>query len=377
MAVGEKSKIWQCIKKNRHLFLCKGMAFNSTLPGYKNNFEGWAFRPIATPNYGLIALYLEHIRRCICGGDEAVYAYVMKWIAFIVQHPGLKTLTALVLIGPQGSGKNLFTNQIAAITAPYSERNIDDINDIVSRFNGVLENVVLAICNEMKSDKRHKLVDTNKLKSAITEREVRVERKFKDKVTIENVANFVFLSNNFSPFKQDVDDRRNLDLQVVMPEDPASYFEALGAEVDGPLFHQTLFTYLLNYEVPADYDFVHNLPMTTLKLVIQGMYKSPFELFITRHWQLFVDGWPSASCKAKAQAELIANIEGGAEAKEYKTKGLTLDLQKYCGGAKQVRRGDGKQYVYQLLPNYVRSFKPTDEQVLLGEVDPIAVEDCV
>jgi hypothetical protein len=225
----------------------------------------------------------------------------------------------------------------------------------------------------MKSDKQKRTVDTNRLKSVITESVVRVERKFKDKVTIENVCNFMFLSNNFSPFKQAVDDRRNLDLQVSMPENAASYFEALGAEVDAPLFHQTLFTYLKHYEVPVDYDFVHNLPMTALKQVIQDTYKDPFEQFITKHWQLFVDGWDTAGCKTRAQTEIIDKVEGGAEVKEYKSRGLNLDLQKYCGKAKQVRRGGAKVYVYQLLPNYVGMFKPTDEQVLLGEVDPINV----
>jgi hypothetical protein len=184
--------------------------------------------------------------------------------------------------------KNIFTNKIAEIMAPYSNSNITDINEITGKFNGILENLCLAVCNELKSDKHNKAVDTNKLKDAITETEIRIERKYVDKSTAENVCNFIFVSNNFSPFKQEIDDRRNLDLQCVKPEDPDVYFQALGAEVDAPLFHQTLFTYLLNRDVPIDYDFVHTLPMTELKRTIQATYKNPFELFITRHWQLFV-----------------------------------------------------------------------------------------
>jgi hypothetical protein len=51
-----------------------------------------------------------------------------------------------------------------------------------------------------------------------------------------------------------------------------------------------------------------------------------------------------------------------------------MDILKYCGKAKQIRRDGAKPYVYQLLQNYVDAFKPTPEQVSLGEVDWIGDE---
>jgi hypothetical protein len=124
----------------------------------------------------------------------------------------------------------------------------------------------------------------------------------------------------------------------------------------------TLFTYFVNYDVAEDYDFVHNLPMTKLKQVIQQTYKNPFEMFITVHHQQFVDGWESRECKMIAEREVLSKMPD-AEARDYGKKGITLDLQKYCGGAKQVRRGNDKPYVYKLLPNYVEQFRPTEEQI--------------
>jgi hypothetical protein len=263
--------------------MCDGMTFNSSVAGYKNTFEGWCYEPLQYPDFDNIQLYLEHIKTYICGGNETIYQYVIKWLAYIIKYAGQKTKTALVLIGSQGCGKNIFTNQIAKIMAPYSNSNISDINEITGKFNGILENLCLAVCNELKSDKHNKAVDTNKLKYAITETEIRIERKYVDKTTAEKVCNFIFISNNFSPFKQEIDDRRNLDLQCVKPDDPVAYLKALGAEVDAPIFHQTLYTYLLSQDVPIDYDFVPTLPMTELKRTIQATDKSPFELFITRH----------------------------------------------------------------------------------------------
>jgi hypothetical protein len=254
--------------------------------------------------------------------------------------------------------------------SPYSERNIDKMDDITGRFNSVLENVILAVCNELKSDKSHKSVNTNALKSVITEKEVRVEREYKDKIAVENVANFIFLSNNFRPFRQDVDDRRNLDIQCVKPDEPDTYFKALGAEVDASEFLPTLFTYLNQYDVPVDYDFIHTLPMTSLKQVIQQTYKTPFEQFITEHHEQFVEGWESKECRRVAEREIIAKMnERDRDNGERVRKGLTLDLQKYCGGSKQVRRGNTKVYVYKLLSNYIEAFKPTQEQLANGEVE--------
>jgi hypothetical protein len=231
--------------------------------------------------------------------------------------------------------------------------------------------MVFAVVNECKGDKKAK-VDANALKGIITEDEVRVENKYKDKRSTENVANFVFLSNNMTPFKQEIDDRRNLDLQCIKPEDP-NYFNSLYEEIEHPLFLQTLFTYLSEYKIEDGFDFVQELPMTKLKKVIQQTYKNPFEQFITRHWQEFADGWESKMCRKVAERELLSKMKDD-EDKAYGSKGLTLDLQKYCGGAKQIRRDGDKFYAYKLLSNYVDQFKPTEEQIASGEFTQFLTE---
>jgi biotin operon repressor len=375
-----RKDVWKCLQENKQHFQCQGVTFNSDISGYKKTFEGWNYDILDNPDYSIINLYLEHIRLYWCGGDQTIFEYVMKWLAHLLQYPGSKAGTAIVAIGPEGVGKNIITDQLKALTDPYS-KTIDDISEVTGKFNPVLENVVLLIGNELKSDKKGqtKTVDKERLKSVITELTVRIERKFKDKIDAENVANFIFLSNNFSPFKQEVGDRRNLDLQCSMPENPEQYFgpkggtdpKTLGGSIQQPMFMETLYTYLMTYEVAIDYDFVHNLPMTALKQVIQATYKNPFEIFITTHWELFVDGWNSKQCKERAQHEIIDKMEGN-EAKEYHKKGLTLDLMKYCGPAKQIRKGEGREYVYKLLPNYIPLFKPTGEQLANGEVDELA-----
>jgi energy-coupling factor transporter ATP-binding protein EcfA2 len=362
---GGKSKVRALIKANRYMFMCQGLTFNSSIPGYKNVFEGWNYEVLTDPDNDLIRLYLQHTKLYICENNDIIYNYLLSWIAFIIQNPGKKTLTAPVLAGPQGCGKNTFVNPLLKLMAPYSKL-IDKIGELTGKFNGVLENLVFAVVNECKGDKKSK-VDHNCLKGIITEDEVRIEAKHKDIRQAENVANFIFMSNNLTPFKQDVDDRRHLDLQCAKPEDP-SWFDDLYKEIEHPLFIQTLFTYLMNYKIDGGFDFVKQLPMTALKEVIRSTYKNPFEMFITKHYQEFVDGWDSKDCRATAEREIIAKTEGD-EWKEYKKKGLTLDLMKYCGKAVQrrIKGTTDKEYAYKLLPNYVQVFKPTEEEIASGE----------
>ena len=44
----------------------------------------------------------------------------MKWLVLPLQRPGAKMRTALVFHGPQGTGKNLFFEVIAAIYGRYA-----------------------------------------------------------------------------------------------------------------------------------------------------------------------------------------------------------------------------------------------------------------
>ena len=47
------------------------------------------------------------------GGDETVKEYLLKWIAFLFQHPDKKPITALVFQSAEGSGKNEFGGLLA------------------------------------------------------------------------------------------------------------------------------------------------------------------------------------------------------------------------------------------------------------------------
>ena len=78
---------------------------------------------------------MDLINEVICVNDEVLYNYVLNWISNIIQHPGMKNETALVIKGHQGIGKNTFTDVISEILAGYSANNVTEMNELTGNFN--------------------------------------------------------------------------------------------------------------------------------------------------------------------------------------------------------------------------------------------------
>jgi phage/plasmid-associated DNA primase len=145
----------------------------------------------------------------ICDKNNNLFNYIISWISYIIQKPGKKTETELILIGEQGTGKNkFFTDVISKLFGRYAIQNENNINNIIGRFNSNIENKILVICKELQSIDNNKLSNFDGLKSLITDEKMNVESKYLNIRTIDNVSNFIFVSNNSIPIKIANSDRR-------------------------------------------------------------------------------------------------------------------------------------------------------------------------
>jgi phage/plasmid-associated DNA primase len=117
--------------------------------------------------------------------------------------------TALIIIGEQGTGKNkFFTNVISKSFGRYCISNENNISNIIDRFNSIIENKILIICNELQSINNAKHLKTDGLKSLRTENEINIEFKYINTRKIQNVSYFIFVSNNLLPINIESSDRR-------------------------------------------------------------------------------------------------------------------------------------------------------------------------
>lgn len=169
-----------------------------------NLWAGWP----TTPKAGRCE-QLRDLLRYMCSGDKhssGLYEWVLKWLAYPLQHPGAKMKTTLVLHGPQGTGKNLFFEAYMSLYGRYGRViNQDAIED---KFNDWASRKLFLIADEVvaRSDLYHV---KNKLKAFITGDWIRINPKNMGAYDERNHVNLVFLSNETMPVVLEEDDRRH------------------------------------------------------------------------------------------------------------------------------------------------------------------------
>lgn len=169
-----------------------------------NLWSGWP----TTPRAGNCE-YLLDLLRYMCAGDskpEELFQWVLRWLAYPIQHPGAKMKSTLVIHGPQGTGKNMFFEAIMTIYGKYGR--VIDQSAIEDKFNDWASRRLFLIADEVvaRSDLYH---IKNKLKAFITGEWIRINPKNMAAYEERNHVNMVFLSNEAMPVVLEEDDRRH------------------------------------------------------------------------------------------------------------------------------------------------------------------------
>ena len=183
-----------------------------------NLWGGWPTQPKSGDCDTLLEL-LWHL----CSGEpnaKEVYDWVLKWLAYPIQHPGAKMKTALVFHGPQGVGKNIFFEAVMSIYGEYGR--IIDQAAVEDKFNDWASRKLYLIADEVVA--RAELWHTkNKLKGIITGEWIRINPKNMGAYDERNHVNMVFLSNETKPVVLERDDRRYAVVWTPAKLDPAFY----------------------------------------------------------------------------------------------------------------------------------------------------------
>ncbi|MGD8615835.1 MAG: DUF5906 domain-containing protein [Gammaproteobacteria bacterium] len=156
-----------------------------------------------TPMEGDISAFLEHIEYLFEGEPEAK-DYFLDWMAHVVQHPDIKILVAPLLIGGQGIGKSVIG---AIMRGVLGFRNVTTVenSELQGAYNEWMRHTALVVIEELVALGRTETM--NKRKWLITEREVRINRKYLPVIPMPNRANFLFFSNHTNAAKLENDDR--------------------------------------------------------------------------------------------------------------------------------------------------------------------------
>lgn len=243
-----------------------------------NRWNGWPTNPNpqSTPKecesiLGLLAY--------LCSGEAnsvELTDWILNWMAYPIQNPGAKMQSAIVMHGPQGTGKSLLWETYAKIYGEYSI--VLNQGAIEDKFNSDWsERKLFVVADEIvaRSEMHHL---KNQLKGLITGEWVRINPKNVAAHQERNHMNLVFLSNEHQPVVLENDDRRHC--VVWTPKKlPDSAYEKINHEIDNggiAALHQFLLTLDL-----GDFKPWTKPPLTQAKQdLIETNLDSP-QLFIT------------------------------------------------------------------------------------------------
>jgi hypothetical protein len=167
--------------------------------------------------------FLEFMEYMFPNPEERVE--VLRWVATMVARPEIRMEYGLLLVSErQGVGKTTLGSSILAPLVGTQNVGYPTESQIVqSEFNGWLANKRLCVVNEIYSG--HSWKAYNKLKSAITDREIEVNEKYQRSYTIENWCHVFACSNSMRALRIEEDDRRWFYPEVTEDKWPREKFE--------------------------------------------------------------------------------------------------------------------------------------------------------
>ncbi len=175
-----------------------------------NTWRGWPMQPKSGACDKLLDL-LWHL--CSREGDRPdLVDWVLRWMAYPLQHPGAKMQSALIVHGEQGTGKSTVFKVLAEIYG-YKDNYqnyavILDQKALESKYNSDWDSKLYVLAEEVvNSSDKWQL--KNELKEMVTGDRIRIEKKFLDAYYQANRCNIVFLSNEDQPLPLDNKDRRH------------------------------------------------------------------------------------------------------------------------------------------------------------------------
>lgn len=180
---------WWLRHRNRRQY--RGVTFRPGQPKVINEcwniWQGWGVEPRS----GDWQLIRDHIGSVLAGGNAEFADYIIRWVAWAIQHPAQPAEVALVLIGEKGAGKGTLVRCLERIFGAHTFQ-VTSREEVIGKFNGHLQDCVLFVADEAYwgGDKRC----VGRLQGMITETTLPIERKGIDLIQVPNCLHVVMLA---------------------------------------------------------------------------------------------------------------------------------------------------------------------------------------
>jgi|SRR5581483_8198127 len=287
------------------------------------------------PKQGDWSLMRDHIRDVICSGNEDHFQYLIKLLAYGVQHPDRPVGVVVAIRGEEGAGKGFLWRNYGKLFGKHF-KHIAQGEHLTGHFNAALADACFVFLDEAlwAGDRKGEQI----LKALVTEDTFQLERKFCDPISVKNRLRIGIASNNDWIVPVGTRGRRNFVLHAsdkyVDEHDPAH--EAYW----GPLHAQ------FGDHAPDDgraamlYDLLHmDLSQFNVRAVPNSAAKTEQKLLT----------------QAGTEAWLFEILQDGAVT--ISTHGLRHTLSKWDGTGMKITRDDAYD-AYREFSQARREYKP-------------------
>jgi putative DNA primase/helicase len=143
----------------------------------------------------------------------------LKLMAYKARNPAIKIPLALVLIGPQGSGKSLWAECLSAAFAPYTAQVTPKL--LASEFQNWIERSLLAVIDEADGDDITRAGE--QLKALVSNLRRPMNEKYRPVRDVNTYTQYVICSNRRAVGSFAADDRRMIVVDVPPKREPEFY----------------------------------------------------------------------------------------------------------------------------------------------------------
>jgi putative DNA primase/helicase len=257
-----------------------------------NTWRGWPMQPREGSCERLLEL-VYYLCNNEPGRGEELTTWLLRWMAYPLQHPGTKMSSAVIMHGPQGTGKSAVFQTLAKIYGDYAtvlnQRGLED------KFNSDWADSKLFILAEEVVTRAEMWHIKNELKELVTGEWIRVNPKNVAAYRQRNQVNIVYLSNEGQPLPLENDDRRHLVIWTPPMLDETFYDEVWQEIENGGT--QAFYHHLLNLDL-GDFHPKKRPPMTEAKRDLIELSMPSEERFLS-HWRAEELPWPFCPCSGE------------------------------------------------------------------------------
>jgi hypothetical protein len=315
------------------------------VPGDDPDFNIWPGFAVEPASEGSCDLFLAHLRDVVCCGDESLYAWVLQWLAAMVQAPQRLTGTALVLRGPMGSGKSYVGEVLGRLLGTGLYSKVSKPDELTGRFNSHHQGKILLQVEEGFFAGNRAAVGA--LKHMITSDRVRIEGKFRDSYEIPNFCRLLITSNEEWVIPAGWSERRFTVIDISgTRKDDWTYHAAMRALMENGGYAKLLHVLL---DTPIDFKLLSR-PYNTTALRDQQLASLEADqrwLYDILHAGTFPDGRIEADQLYDRYSRFLRDHSAGRRA-DRATMGRLL--RSISVRQEKVRQGAGRSRVYVFPP---------------------------